>query len=134
MPDISAMESNYVKLLKEYNDLAEGYERLQQHLDEETKFHQEQTSQNVAVMTDMQDTITQLRNQLAELRSTRSASSGVCLFSRAFNRLHTRFQRLHVFARFLLHVTCFAAISISYLFSRPFHPSHVFADYAVVLF
>ena len=71
------MESNYVKLLKEYNDLAEGYERLQRHLDEETKFHQEQTSQNVAVMTDMQDTITQLRNQLAELRSTRSASSGV---------------------------------------------------------
>lgn len=132
MPDISAMESNYVKLLKEYNDLAEGYERLQQHLDEETKFHQEQTSQNVAVMTDMQDTITQLRNQLAELRNTRSASSGVCLFSRAFNRLHTRFQGLHFFARFL--VTCFAAISISYLFSRPFHPSHVFADYAVVLF
>ena len=71
------MESNYVKLLREYNDLAEGYERLQQHLDEETKFHQEQTSQNVAVMTDMQDTITQLRNQLAELRNTRSASSGV---------------------------------------------------------
>lgn len=77
MGDVSAMESNYVKLLKEYNDLAEGYERLQQHLDEETKFHQEQTSQNVAVMTDMQDTITQLRNQLAELRNTRSASSGV---------------------------------------------------------
>jgi len=73
------MESNYVKLLKEYNDLAEGYERLQQHLDEETKFHQEQTSQNVAVMTDMQDTITQLRNQLAELRNTRSASSGVSM-------------------------------------------------------
>ena len=132
MPDISAMESNYVKLLKEYNDLAEGYEGLQQHLDEETKFHQEQTSQNVAVMTDMQDTITQLRNQLAELRNTRSASSGVCLFSHAFNRLHTCFQGLHVFARFL--VTCFAAISISYLFSHPFHPSHVFADYAVVLF
>lgn len=77
MGDTSIMESNYVKLLKEYNDLAEGYERLQQHLDEETKFHQEQTSQNVAVMTDMQDTITQLRNQLAELRNTRSASSGV---------------------------------------------------------
>ena len=30
-------------------------------------------------MTDMQDTITQLRNQLAELRSSRSASSGVSL-------------------------------------------------------
>ena len=77
MGDTTALDSNYVKLLKEYNDLAEGYERLQQHLDEETKFHQEQTSQNVAIMTEMQDTITQLRNQLAELRSTRSASSGV---------------------------------------------------------
>lgn len=77
IPDAAAMESNYVKLLKEYNDLAEGYEQLQRHLDEETKFHQEQTSQNVAVMTDMQDTITQLRNQLAELRNTRSASSAV---------------------------------------------------------
>ena len=86
MPDISAMESNYVKLLKEYNDLAEGYERLQQHLDEETKFHQEQTSQNVAVMTDMQDTITQLRNQLAELRNTRSASSGVNISVYVFSR------------------------------------------------
>lgn len=86
MPDISAMESNYVKLLKEYNDLAEGYERLQQHLDEETKFHQEQTSQNVAVMTDMQDTITQLRNQLAELRNTRSASSGVNIIAYVFSR------------------------------------------------
>jgi len=75
--DTTTLHSNYVKLLKEYNDLAEGYERLQQHLDEETKFHQEQTSQNVAVMTEMQDTIAQLRNQLAELRSTRSASSGV---------------------------------------------------------
>ena len=57
--------------------MAEGYERLQRHLDEETKFHQEQTSQNMAVMTDMQDTNTQLRNQLAELRSIRVASSGV---------------------------------------------------------
>ena len=131
MPDISAMESNYVKLLKEYNDLAEGYERLQQHLDEETKFHQEQTSQNVAVMTDMQDTITQLRNQLAELRNTRSASSGVfisemklpmrfpalstgyirvfngCMFSRAFCYL--------VLQQSLL-VTCFRALSTSHMF------------------
>ena len=57
--------------------MAEDYERLQRHLDEETKFHQEQTSQNMAVMTDMQDTNTQLRNQLAELRSIRFASSGV---------------------------------------------------------
>ena len=55
--------------------MAEDYERLQRHLDEETKFHQEQSSQNVAVMTDMQDTNTQLRNQLAELRSIRFASS-----------------------------------------------------------
>lgn len=47
-------------------------------MDEETKFHQEQTSQNVAVMTDMQDTITQLRNQLAELKNTRPPSSAVC--------------------------------------------------------
>ena len=47
--------------------MAEDYERLQRHLDEETKFYQEQTSQNMAVMTDMQDTNTQLRNQLAEL-------------------------------------------------------------------
>lgn len=85
--DTSSMESNYVKLLKEYNDLAEGYERLQRHLDEETKFHQEQTSQNVAVMTDMQDTITQLRNQLAELRSIRSASSGRASSSIMFTRL-----------------------------------------------
>jgi len=85
--DTTTLHSNYVKLLKEYNDLAEGYERLQQHLDEETKFHQEQTSQNVAVMTEMQDTIAQLRNQLAELRSTRSASSGRTSSSIMFTRL-----------------------------------------------
>ena len=66
-----------MKLLREYNDLAEGYGRLQQHLDEETKFHQEQTSQNVALMTEMQETIEQLRNQLTDLRASRSASSGV---------------------------------------------------------
>lgn len=75
--DAATLDSSYVKLLKEYNDLAEGYERLQQHMDEETKFHQEQTSQNVAVMTDMQDTITQLRNQLAELKNSRPPSSAV---------------------------------------------------------
>ena len=82
--DTATQDFSYVKLLKEYNDLAEGYERLQQHMDEETKFHQEQTSQNVAVMTDMQDTITQLRNQLAELKNTRPPSSAVCRVPESF--------------------------------------------------
>lgn len=82
--DTATQDFSYVKLLKEYNDLAEGYERLQQHMDEETKFHQEQTSQNVAVMTDMQDTITQLRNQLAELKNTRPPSSAVCRAPKSF--------------------------------------------------
>lgn len=85
--DTATLDSSYVKLLKEYNDLAEGYERLQQHLDEETKFHQEQTSQNVAIMTDMQDTITQLRNQIAELRNTRPSSSARTSSSILFTRL-----------------------------------------------
>ncbi|KAK2559537.1 hypothetical protein P5673_018185 [Acropora cervicornis] len=85
--DTATQDFSYVKLLKEYNDLAEGYERLQQHMDEETKFHQEQTSQNVAVMTDMQDTITQLRNQLAELKNTRPPSSARTSSSIMFTRL-----------------------------------------------
>lgn len=85
--DTATQDFSYVKLLKEYNDLAEGYERLQQHMDAETKFHQEQTSQNVAVMTDMQDTITQLRNQLAELKNTRPPSSARTSSSIMFTRL-----------------------------------------------
>lgn len=66
-------ESNYTKLLKEYNDLAEGYETLKKHLEEETKFHQEQTSQNAAIMVDMQDTISKLQSQLDDVLQGRSS-------------------------------------------------------------
>lgn len=68
------LESNYGKLLKEYNDLAEGYETLKKHLDEETKFHQEQTSQNAAIMADMQDTINKLKAQLDDVLAGRPYS------------------------------------------------------------
>ena len=62
---------------QEHNDLTESFERVRQHLDEETKFHQEQTSQNAAVMAEMQDTINQLKEQLADALLGRSPSSGV---------------------------------------------------------
>lgn len=68
-------ESNYAKLLKEYNDLAEGYETLKKHLEEETKFHQEQTSQNAAIMVDMQDTINKLQSQLDDILQGKSVST-----------------------------------------------------------
>lgn len=64
-----------MKLLKDYNDLAESYEKLRQHMDAETKFNQEQTSQNAAVMAEMQESISLLQSQLAQAR--RSASSEV---------------------------------------------------------
>ncbi|KAK3732288.1 hypothetical protein QZH41_014424 [Actinostola sp. cb2023] len=68
------LESSYSKLLKEYNDLTEGYETLKKHLDEETKFHQEQTSQNAAIMADMQETINNLKMQLDDVLAGRSYS------------------------------------------------------------
>jgi len=77
------LDVNYGKLLKEYNDLAEGYEALKKHLEDETKFHQEQTSQNAAVMADMQETINRLQAQLDDV-----------LAGRPYSRVRTRFTIL----------------------------------------
>ncbi|XP_032227356.2 uncharacterized protein LOC5503188 isoform X2 [Nematostella vectensis] len=85
--DKSDIQSSYVKLLKEYNDLAEGYESLRRHMDEETKFHQEQTSQNAALMAEMQDTINQLRLQLADAMAGRTGSPARASSSIMFSRL-----------------------------------------------
>ena len=71
------MDANYSKLLKEYNDLADGYEKLKKQFEQEMKFHQEQTSQNATVMADMQDTINSLKLQLNDALAGRSLSPGV---------------------------------------------------------
>lgn len=79
-------ETNYTKLLKEYNDLAEGYETLKKHLEEETKFHQEQTSQNAAIMVDMQDTINKLQSQLDDVLQGRSSRVSNTIFFEVFGQ------------------------------------------------
>lgn len=85
------MDGNYGKLLKEYNDLAEGYEALKKHLEDETKFHQEQTSQNAALMADMQETINRLQAQLDDV-----------LGGRPYSRVTTNFPAYRLVSLFII--------------------------------
>lgn len=122
------LDANYGKLLREYNDLSEGYEALKKHLEDETKFHQEQTSQNAAVMADMQETINRLQSQLDDV-----------LGGRPYSRVRTR--RVWLCGELWCWVEIVVCVKKSIFFlsfshfpffltSIPsFHPSHLFPSF-----